>query len=784
MQHEWLKIGFRNRKFQWLLYTFLILIALYLIVPAPKFENPHSTVVLSSDGRLLGAHIAKDEQWRFPPEDALPEKYKISVVNFEDRFFYYHPGVNLVSIFRSLFLNIKQRKIVSGGSTITMQVARMSGNNPPRTIGRKIYEMAISLKMELKYSKKEILNSYASNAPFGGNVVGIDAAAWRYFGRNASELSWSEAALLAVLPNAPSLIYPGKNNPTLKKKRDKLLGILYEREFIDSTTLILSEAEPLPAALFSMPEMSPQLVSKFLNKTEGGKYLTTIDYDLQENLITTGNRLMQINAQNEIHNLAAIVADIKTGQILAYIGNLNSNTSEHAGNVDMITAERSTGSILKPFLYASMLESGELLPDMLVRDVPVEFYGYSPKNYDLKYNGAVPASQALSRSLNVPAVEMLRNYGPDRFLLMLRAMGFKSFDKTADYYGLSLILGGGETSLLELVSCYAKMAGILNNYPKEKQDYNELSYLNREEDVAEGNIDFPLSAGSIWYTFKALRDVNRPFERLGWENFTSSSQIAWKTGTSFGFRDAWAIGFNSDYVVGVWAGNADGEGRTGLTGVSCAAPFLFDIFDFLNTDNWFNEPYAEMEEVDICVESGHRTSLQCTHIKKMFIPKSGQLSEICPYHKTFHLSSDSLFRVNASCYKPSEMKHVSWFVLPPAQEYYYKKQHSFYISLPPLRPGCEEDSDYQYIELLYPGNTEGIYIPIEHDGRRGKIIFEASHRNGNETLFWHLDNKFVGETKIIHQIGLTPSPGIHLLTIVDSKGNSFRRNINIIEKVD
>ncbi|MCF8381501.1 MAG: penicillin-binding protein 1C [Bacteroidales bacterium] len=754
-----------------------------MVIPKPDFNNPHSTVVLSSDGRLLGAHIAKDGQWRFPPEDALPDKYKIAAVNFEDRYFYYHPGVNLVSLFRSLFLNIKHRKIVSGGSTITMQVARMSGNNPPRTLARKIYEIAISLKMELLYSKEKILNIYASNAPFGGNVVGIEAASWRYFGRNANELSWSEAALLAVLPNAPSLIYPGKNDPMLMKKRNYLLEILYERKHIDSTTLKLSKAEALPDVLFSMPVMSPQLLSKFLNTSEGGKFHTTIDYNLQENLMTTGTRHMQINAQNEIHNLAAIVADIKTGRILAYVGNLNSNVSEHAGDVDMITAERSTGSILKPLLYASMLESGELLPDMLVRDVPVEFSGYSPKNFDMKYNGAVPASQALSRSLNVPAVEMLRNFGPDRFLLMLNELGFKSFDKTAEHYGLSLILGGGETSLLELVSCYARMAAILRNYPQEIQTYNELSYLNSEAKVADKNRKFPLSAGSIWYTFKALRDVNRPFERQGWENFTSSSQIAWKTGTSFGFRDAWAIGFNSDYVVGVWAGNADGEGRTGLTGVSSAAPFLFDIFDFLNTDAWFVEPYSEMEEIDICVESGHRASLRCTHVKKMLIPKSGLVSEICPYHKTFHLTSDSLFRVNASCYKPGEMSHVSWFILPPAQEYYYKKQHSFYLSLPPLMPGCEEDSDYQYIELLYPGNTEGIYIPVEHDGMKGKIIFEASHRNRNETLFWHLDNKFVGETRIIHQIGLTPSPGIHLMTIVDSKGNSFRRNINIIEKV-
>lgn len=753
-----------------------------LLIPVPRFDKPVATVIESEEGRLLDAHIASDGQWRFPKADSVNYKYRISLVNYEDRYFYFHPGVNPVSLARSLYLNIKNREIISGGSTITMQLARMSGDNPPRTVPRKILEIFMALKMELLYSKDKILSLYAANAPFGGNIVGIESASWRYFGRQPADLSWAEACMLAVLPNAPSMIYPGRNNPELKTKRDDLLMTLYYRGIIDSMSCQLGMAEHLPEKVYELPHLTPHITGKYVAANNGGRFTTTIDYNFQQRILSLAKRQLEVNRQNEVHNIAAIVVEMESGEIVAYAGNICTEDNEHGGMVDMITARRSTGSILKPFLYAAMLESGELLPEMLVPDVPVEFSGYSPKNFNLEYNGVVPAAKALQRSLNIPAVEMLRDYSPDRFLLFLEHMGFTTFERGADDYGLSLILGGGEACLLELTGCYARMARKLNNHENEslKMVYRVPFYNTKLKE--EINVDnyMPLSSESIWFTFKALQNVNRPQQRVGWKSFSSSGKIAWKTGTSFGFRDAWAIGFNSEYVVGVWAGNADGEGRPGLTGVSGAAPLLFDIFDLLGDGEWFDFPSSGMEEVEICLESGHRASSLCTRTAMMLIPRKGLISRVCPYHTMVHLSNDMKYRVNDDCCSPAEMKHVSWFVLPPAQEWYYKKQHPEYQDIPPWMPGCNYMEEEGNIELLYPRNLQGLYVPVEHDGIKSKIVFEAAQRNQNNTLYWHLDDQFVGETHIIHQMGLNPEPGEHVLTIVDSEGNQFTCKMNVL----
>jgi len=775
---------FHLKKKGCLILPLLLLILLTVIlIPLPSFDKPLATVVESKENRLLGAHIASDGQWRFPPGDSVNDRYRVALINYEDRYFYSHPGVNPVSLVRSLYSNIKSRKIVSGGSTITMQLARMSGDNPPRTVARKMFEILMALKTEMLYSKEEILAMYAANAPLGGNVVGVEAASWRYFGREADDLTWAEACLLAVLPNAPSLIYPGRNDPALKIKRDRLLSTLHRRGLIDAMTSELAMDEPLPDKIYDLPVLAPVLTGKYASQKGGGRFSTTIDYDLQREVLRLAKRHQGINSQNGVHNIAALLVDVESGRIISYAGNVSTEGGEHGGMVDMITSERSTGSILKPLLYAAMLESGELLPRMLIPDVPVEFSGYSPKNFNLRYNGAVPAAQALSRSLNVPAVEMLREYSPDRFLLFLKAMGFTTFKRNADHYGLSLILGGGEATLLELASCYARMAASLKaGEQRSPGSTYSVAYYDEGKRLSggTGNV-LPLSSASIWFTFKALQDLIRPEQHRGRENFSSSGKIAWKTGTSFGFRDAWAVGFNAEYVVAVWAGNADGEGRPGLTGISGAAPLLFDIFDLTGNGGWFDFPLSGTENVEICLESGHRASSLCTKISVMSIPRSGMVSPVCPYHTMIHLSSDSKYRVTDACYSPADMKHESWFILPPAQEWYYRKQHPEYRNLPPWMAGCNNSLDEDNIELLYPGNPDALYVPVEHDGRRGKIVFEATHRDINTSLYWHLDDLYLGATRQIHQMGISPEPGEYLLTIVDGEGRQLSRKIRVIE---
>jgi penicillin-binding protein 1C len=756
----------------------------FMLIPTPRFDEPTCTVVLSAEHELLGARIANDGQWRFPMTDQIPDNYKKSLLAYEDRSFNYHPGVNPVSLIRALYLNLKHGRFVSGGSTITMQVARLSRKNPPRNIAGKLLEMNMALKLELVASKKKILHLYASNAPYGGNVVGIDAASWRYFNRPATQLSWAEAATLAVLPNSPALLYPGKNVNSLKNKRDKLLQKLYLNGTIDQLTYELSVNEPLPTKPNPLPTLAPHVVDKLAKTNPGEKIVSTIQTGLQQRVIDVVERHHDILSQYGIHNIAAMVVEVETGNILSYIGNTSDPWNQHGNHVDVASSPRSTGSIMKPFIYAAMLNAGELLPDALVADVPINFSGFSPKNFDYTYSGAVAASQALGRSLNVPAVEMLHAYGEARFLDLLKSIGFTSFNKPADHYGLSLILGGGETSLFELAGAYASLARVLNHFNQfggyNSDDYAHPYFTERKESKSVGKSQPVYSASSIWFTMEALQKVNRPLERSGWQHFSSAGKIAWKTGTSYGFRDAWAIATTPEYVVAVWTGNSNGEGRAGLTGVTAAAPVLFDILDLMPQSSWFSKPEKEITFIDVCKESGMRASPVCPHVEQEEVPLSGLKSIACPYHKLVHLSSDRNWQVNASCFPASEIIADSFFVLPPGMEWYYRKLHPEYRVIPPLMEGCLSSDNNEIIELIYPKNLSRIFVPNELNGEMGKVVFEAAHHDITARIFWHLDGEFVAETSRFHQISLAPSLGEHVITLIDENGVTIKKRFSII----
>jgi len=439
---------------------------------------------------------------------------------------------------------------------------------------------------------------------------------------------------------------------------------------------------------------------------------------------------------------------------------------------------------MKPFIYAAMLQAGELLPDALVPDVPINISGFSPKNFDYTYAGAVPASQALGRSLNVPAVEMLHAYGEARFLDVLRSIGFTTFNKPAEHYGLSLILGGGETSLSELAGAYSSMARVLNHFKRSggynSADYSQPKFTEKEEPKTTYNGQPLYSASSVWFTMEALQKVNRPLERSGWQHFSSAGKIAWKTGTSYGFRDAWAIATTPEYVVAVWAGNSNGEGRAGLTGVTAAAPVLFDIIDLMPQSSWFLKPEKEITFIDVCKESGMRASPTCPHVEQREVPLAGLKTTACPYHQLVHLSSDRLWQVNASCYPPSQTVTDSFFVLPPGMEWYYRKLHPEYRVIPPLMMGCLSSDNNEIIELIYPKNLSRIFVPKELNGEMGKVVFEAAHRDMDTRIFWHLDGEFVAETSRFHQISLAPAPGEHAITLIDEKGVTIKKRFLII----
>jgi penicillin-binding protein 1C len=651
--------------------------------------------------------------------------------------------------------------------------------------------MLSALKLELFRSKKTILLMYTDNEPFGGNIVGFEAAAWRYTGKSSANLTWAEAAALAILPNSPALVFPGRNQEILKTRRNDLLRRLHERDYLDSLTLVLALDEPLPGEPKSLPSKAPHLTDHFFMTTRGRMIRTTIDPALQDRATEIINTHQKDLAENYIFNSACLIVEVKTGNVLVYVGNSTlEDATAHGGNVDIIRSLRSTGSILKPLLYAGMQHSGDILPNTLIADVPTRFPGFSPKNFDQSYSGAVSAGSALSQSLNIPAVKMLQKYNPERFLDLLHKTGFTTFNKSADYYGLSLILGGGETTLWDLTGVYASLSRVLNRYMQEKKYYKEdfhLPVLIQQTDLSGEKTEEPappLSASSIWLTYEALQKVNRPESETGWQYFSSSPDLAWKTGTSFGFRDGWAVGTTPEYVIGVWTGNADGEGRPGLTGISAAAPVLFDLVNLMGSGVWFNTPYEDITMIRVCSKSGYRAGPDCPETVEIPACVNGLRSEACPFHQVIHLNKSGTLQVTTDCESPSDIINIPWFVLPPAMEYFYRQKHSEYKILPPVAPGCSVSKNIPVMEFIYPTSGIKIFIPRDQTGQLTRVIPEVAHRNPAKKIFWHLDDKYIGTTRYIHQIEMVTETGSHVLTVVDEDGNSIRCGFTIVGKSD
>ena len=766
--------------------AFLLLLIYYFSLPGTLFKEPYSTVIESSDGELLGAKIARDGQWRFPAQDSVPDKFKKCIVYFEDEYFYRHPGFNPVAMINAIKQNRKAGKVVRGGSTLTQQVIRLSRKGKKRTYFEKIIEVILSTRLELGYSKNEILELYAAHAPFGGNVVGLEMAAWRYFGVQSNQLSWAESATLAVLPNAPSLIYPGKNQIKLLEKRNRLLLKLNQEGVIDQQTYELSIDEPLPQKPYNLPQIAPHLLQRAAKNEEGKRIKTTIDYTLQNRVNQIAKYYYNQYKQNEVNNLAILVIDVKTRNVISYIGN-SPTDNDHQKDVDIIDAPRSTGSILKPLLYAAMLDDGELLPNTLVADVPTQIAGYTPQNFNLTFDGAVPTHRALSRSLNIPSVLMLQDFGVNKFYEELQKFELKDINKSPDHYGLSLILGGAESNLWDLCRTYSNLSSTVNYFNKSHGKYrtNEFAELNYNHDFeadfgSETDQKNIIGAGSIWLTYNAMEEVNRPEGDEAWKFYDSSLKIAWKTGTSFGNRDAWAIGTNSRYVVGIWAGNATGEGRPTLTGVTSAAPILFDVFNLLPRQRWFGIPYEDLNEVEVCSLSGYLAKEGCPKIKQ-WVTKKGKSTRVCPYHKTIHLDKTQQFQVNSSCENVENIVTKNWFVLPPVMAWYYKGKHIEYLPLPPFKEDCLGTQTIA-MDFIYPKTNSKIYLTKNFNSEIQPVIFKVAYSQREKQLFWYVDHVYKGVTKVFHEKPIIMNAGFHYITVVDESGNEITRKVEIIRE--
>ncbi|MBK7739783.1 MAG: penicillin-binding protein 1C [Saprospiraceae bacterium] len=780
----------RSQKLRVLIVCAVLLAAFYFILPRKLFNPSYSIILEDRNGILMGARIAADGQWRFPPEggdDTLSQKYIDAVLMYEDRNFYRHGGVNIRSLARATWQNIKARKIVSGASTVSMQVISLYRGHKARNILDKLWEIILAMRLEVRYSKEEILKLYASHAPFGGNTVGYGAATWRYFGKHNKDLTWAEAALLAVLPNDPALIHPGKNRDRLRLKRDNLLRKLASKEVFDPANLDLYLEEELPDRPYSMPDVAPHLLSS-MQRLTGKSYMhSSVDMLLQQRLNDLlANYGLALKA-NEVNNAAICVADVMTGEVKAYVGNMPGTGSSHGEQVDIIQSSRSTGSLLKPFLAMMAIGEGKLTTRTLLADIPVNIDGFRPDNFTYDFEGAVPLDVALRKSLNIPFVLLLKEYNISRFLQNLRLLGVSRLDKSADHYGLSLIIGGGESSLWELCGTYASCARILNHYNENSSRYSRhdvrpLSMeINKIEYQVKDKSPSVLDAGSIFKIFDVLSENTRPGEYEAWKTISGPGRIAWKTGTSIGFRDAWSIGVNSRYVVGVWIGNADGEGRPGVIGLETAAPLLFKVFDLLPSAPWFAKPFDGLKKVIICRNSGLAPNDTCPK-DTMEVPKHADMLALCTYDRSIALDKTGSFRVSSECYSPFQMVFKNYFLLPPAQQYYYSSKHPSYNSPPMWFPGCDHgiESRQSVMQFIYPNNIRKLKLPRDANGKLNPVTFVVAHKDHSVALFWHLDDRYMGTTKGKHSFSTVLPSGFHTLTVVDEAGISISTSFEAV----
>lgn len=750
--------------------------------PTPLAGALLSTALYDRDDRLLAARIAADGQWRFPPGGARPDKLVQALLRFEDKRYFAHPGVDPLALARALRLNWRAGRTVSGGSTLTMQLVRLSRGNPPRTLGEKALEAALALRLELHHDKEELLALYLAHAPFGGNVVGAEAAAWRYFGRAPSELSWAEAATLAVLPNAPALIHPGRGRAQLQRKRDALLARLQAEGALSALDLELALREPLPGAPLPLPRRAAHLLDTLAARNDAPARLrSTLDGALQADTERLLAARADANGRQGVRHAAALVLDNRTLETLAYIGNHPGLPAGSEGAaVDIVQAPRSTGSILKPFLFALAVQEGRIHPGALLPDVPVRFQNFRPENFDRQYRGAVRAGEALALSLNVPAVHLLRGYGPERFYDQLRRLGMNSLDQPPAHYGLSLILGGAEGRLWDMAQLYAQLARVSEaGQDRARSRYQAARLLRDTPDATVRTADF--GAGAAWLTLEALREVGRPEEEGYWKRFASALPLAWKTGTSYGLRDGWALGVTPRHTLAVWVGNASGEGRAGLTGAAMAAPLLFDLAHRLGDTQRFTVPVAQLRAIAVCRDDGYLPSQDCETVEQR-IPLDARFETVSPWHQTVHLDPTRRWRVDSRCQPVTEMVTQSWFVLPPVLEYYRRPHDGRYRPLPDWRTDCRTagDEGARTFDLVYPQPGIAVYIPTELGGRRSQLVLKAVHRDPAAVLHWHLDGDYLASTQAPHQLAVDLPAGPHTLTLVDAAGARLQRRFEVL----
>lgn len=764
------KIRLNKKKYSIIIFIIaLCVFFVWLLIP-PKIlqSSSYSTLFYDYQGKLLRATLADDEQLRFEPDTtSLPQKYITAAITFEDKRYFSHLGVDPLAFMKAIFTNLKAGKRIRGGSTIPMQVARLV-HPKKRTYFNKLIEILVAFKLSIHNSKAKVLKMYASQVPMGGNIVGIHAAAYRYFGKPVSEITWAEAALFAVLPNSPSMINLSKNLTCLKKKRNHLLLTLYNSGKIDKMSYELACLEPLPESSRNLPFFAPHFTQFVQNSNKANRRTTSLDLSIQRKVEQVIKHYYLNLFDEGIVNLAVLVAETESGKVRSYVGSQNFLDSLNGGQVDGIQASRSTGSLLKPFLVARCLDRGPYTMQSKIQDVPTYFGTFAPQNASKEFSGLVSLESLLIQSLNVPAVRLLNAYGVRDFYDFMIESNFSGLFRSPDGYGLSLILGGAEASLWELVQLYMSL-GNLGKFRKLNVDIRNDETENSYRICSEG---------AAWLVLNALTKLSRPGSEFYWQQFNNQIPVAWKTGTSYGQKDGWAIGVNKQWTIGVWAGNFTGEGNAALSGAKSAAPLLFNLFNLMTDQQkpmWYEEPESDLVEIDCCKDSGYPANPYCTHIEKIKRPVKSYRPGTCPYHKKFILDRKTGHSVCSLCWDNVDTVWAIRYIVPPSVKDIYKKIGVAADDVPFHAANCPTHNDFNRFELIYPINGVKIFVPRDYDGNYEKVVFSAKHQLSSCHLFWYLNNELIGETVEIHQLPIELKPGNYKLVVQDEEG--FKRSV-------
>lgn len=756
-------------------------------LPSPLFSSDYSTVVLDEHGEYLRVFLNGEDQWFFPlADDQIPTKLEQALITFEDQRFYQHWGVDLQAVGRAILQNLRNRKTVSGASTITMQVARLA-KPKDRTIVNKLIEMVQALQIELAYSKEEILRLYLTHAPYGGNIIGYKAASLRYFGKGPEQITWAEAATLAVLPNSPGVVNPMKGRKQLEAKRNRLLKMLLDEGVIDQDTYELAMAEEIPKDQIPFDLSAPHLTGRLARGSAEKTIRTTIDRQIQNNVNGLAQEYMEELQKMGIQNSAVLVADTQTGQIKAYIGSNDFFDKEHSGQIDGVQMVRSTGSVLKPFLYGLAMDEGMILPESTIKDIPTSYGAYTPYNASGTFQGVVTVKDALVQSLNAPPVSLLDRYGVDEFYQFLQDAGLSSLFRSPKEYGLPIILGGAEASLWDLVSLYWS----LGNYGR----FGQVHVL-KEGDVGRGLLEIEkskkqkeqlISSGSAYLVLDMLKDVQRPGVESFWREYDSAWRIGWKTGTSYGNRDAWAIGVSPDWTIGVWVGNFNGKGNNLLTGLDIAAPLLFRIFNALEkniTHSWFEKP-DDLVKIKVSAQTGYRLKenvMSLVQLMEADAPATAKPLRYSPFEKLIFVNGEETEEVCSLCWDLGDVHQILKVVYPPEVIAYLKAKGNYSYTIPPHRGGCPTVSNQNPIDFIYPEEGSVILIPRGINGEYEKVTFKIAHSHAESQLFWYLNDSYLGSTVEQHQWVISLESGWYRLHVVDGEGHHQEVNFYIDRK--